>query len=92
MDSCRLLPSDPTRQPDPSVQLFVTEDQVEETVSIKSDRCQKLFSEQNLNQSLKSRNPVFEQGFLVLVPGNLNQAELKVEHSYYVVVVSSQTR
>ena len=88
MDSCRLLPSDPTRQLDPWVQLFVTEDQVEETVSIKSDRCLELFSEQNLNQSWKSRNPVFEQGFLILVLGNLNQAELKVEHSYYFVTLS----
>ena len=63
MDSCRLLPSVRGRQPDPRVELFVTEDQVKETVPI---RC--------------NRNPVFEEGFLILIPGDANQAELKVKY------------
>ena len=30
-----------------------------------------------------NRNPVFEEGFLLLIPGNASQAELKVEHRYH---------
>ena len=29
-----------------------------------------------------NRNPVFEEGFLILIPGNAKKAELKVESGY----------
>ena len=39
VDSCRLLPSVRGRQPDPRVKLFVAEDQVKETLTVRFNRC-----------------------------------------------------
>ena len=77
MDSCRLLPSVRGRQPDPRVQLFISENQVKETVPV---RCNRWVDPLTATNNL-SRNPVFEQGFLILVPGNASHAELKVKIS-----------
>ena len=39
-----------------------------------------------------NRNPVFEEGFLILIPGNAKKAELKVESGYIQLLNRYQVR